>query len=431
MKVLLALGLMVYSAAVFAADPPNGFDPLFNGEDLSGWHARPHLDPTQFQTLSDQEREEKVAAWMEDARQHWTVDDGELVNDGHGPYLTTDEKFEDFELLLDYKTVPLADSGIYLKASPQVQIWDYTEVDKFRLDAHLGSGGLWNNSEGAAGKNPFVLADRRFGEWNHFRIRQVGARTSVWLNDYLVVDHATMENYWDREAPLQRTGPFQLQTHGGEIRWRNLFVRRIAADEANAILRDHESQAFEPLFDGESLDGWRGARDSYEVVDGTLRCKAGRGGLLLADREVANFIARVEFRLPPGGNNGLAIRTPASGRASTRGMCELQILDNTHPKHQNIDPRQAHGSAYGIAAARHGYLRPTGEWNFQEATVNGSRVKVELNGSVILDADLSKINEFMRDYEHPGIKRTRGYFGFAGHNDPVEFRNVWIKVLPD
>src|SRR5205085_6981417 len=125
------------------------------------------------------------------------------------------------ELLIEYKTVPKADSGIYLRAAPQVQIWDYTDPSKFALGADKGSGGLWNNSKGAPGKDPLVLADRPFGEWNSFRIVQVGERTSVWLNGKLVVDHARMENtYWekDRKTPLPRTGPILLQTHGGEIR---------------------------------------------------------------------------------------------------------------------------------------------------------------------------------------------------------------------
>ena len=141
-------------------------------------------------------------------------------------------------------------------------------------------------------------------------------------------------------------------------------------------------------------------------------------------------MARVEFKLPPGGNNGLAIRYPGKGDTAYDGMCELQILDDGHPKYaKSIDPRQAHGSAYGMVAAARGYLRPVGQWNFEEVTVKGSKIKVELNGTVILDTDLSKVNEFMANSPHPGKDRTSGYFGFAGHHDPVEFRNVSIKVL--
>lgn len=411
-------------------DAPEGFRPLFNGKDLAGWHGMPHFDPRKLDEMTEEDAAAKRLEWNEDAKKHWSVDEGELVNDGHGAYLVTDEEFGDYEFLIEYKTVARADSGIYLKATPQVQIWDYTDPGKFKLNADLGSGGLWNNSAGAPGKNPFVLADKAFGEWNSFRIRQLGARTSVWLNDMLVVDNAIMENYWDRKSPLFARGPIELQTHGGEIRWRNIYIREIEPEEANALLSAHQGQAFAPLFNGSDLTGWQGAVDNYEVVDGTIRCKAGHGGQLLTEKEYANFIARLEFKLPPGGNNGLAIRSPGEGDVAYSGMCELQILDPQYANHDKLDVRQYHGSAYGMVAAHPGYLRETGQWNFQQVTVNGSTIKVELNGSVILDADLSKVTEFMAERPHPGKDNTSGYFGFAGHNDPVAFRNVSIKMLP-
>src|SRR5204862_596403 len=129
----------------------------------------------------------------------------------------TDKAYGDIEFFIEYKTVPKADSGIYLRATPQVQIWDSTEKAKFNIGADKGSGGLWNNSPGAPGKDPLVLADKPFGEWNSFRIIMVGARVSVWLNDKLVVDHALLENYYDRKKPLPARGPIELQTHGNEI----------------------------------------------------------------------------------------------------------------------------------------------------------------------------------------------------------------------
>ena len=162
---------------------------------------------------------------------------------------------------------------------------------------------------------------------------------------------------------------------------------------------------------------------------GTIMCKPGKGGVLHTADEYADFVVRLEFKLPEGGNNGLAIRYPGEGDTAYVGMCELQILDTEHPKYKGLDPRQVHGSAYGMAPAARGYLRPTGEWNFQEVTVQGSKIKVELNGYVILDTDLSQINEFMAGSPHPGKDRTTGYFGFAGHSDPVQFRNISIKRL--
>src|SRR6185369_3843873 len=130
------------------------------------------------------------------------------VNDGHGAYLTTDREYGDIELLIDYKTVALADSGIYLRGTPQVQIWDFTkEGGKWNLGADKGSGGLWNNSAGAPGKDPLALADKSFGQWNSFRILQIGDKTTVYLNDKLVVDHAAMENFWDPSDRFGRKAP--------------------------------------------------------------------------------------------------------------------------------------------------------------------------------------------------------------------------------
>src|SRR5436309_3093386 len=251
------LGLAV-SRDVAAAEPPPGFVSLWNGRDLAGFHYMDTFDIRKLAAMSEADRAARLAKWAKDSEGHWWVEGDIIVNDGKGAFLTTDKDYGDIELLIEYRTVPLADSGIYLKAAPQVQIWDWTEKAKFNLGADKGSGGLWNNSKGAPGKDPLVLADKPFGEWNSFRIIQVGERTSVWLNGKLVVNHARMENtYWtkDKTAPLPRVGPILLQTHGGEIRWRNVYVREIPAAEANTILASHGSEGFASIFNGHDLDG--------------------------------------------------------------------------------------------------------------------------------------------------------------------------------
>lgn len=222
--------------------PPEGFRAIFNGRDLAGWHG---LNPHSVATLTGAKKEASLADQRADFPKHWAVERDELVNDGHGPYATTDEEFGDSELLIEYKTVPNADSGIYLRGAPQVQIWDWHQIFNPKTPArkpHLGSGGLFNNTPGTTGRDPLVLADRPFGEWNQLRIRQVSDCTWVWLNGKLVVDGAVMENYFDRGRPLPAKGPILLQTHGGEIRWRNIFVRDIGAAEAKQILNAAEEE---------------------------------------------------------------------------------------------------------------------------------------------------------------------------------------------
>lgn len=218
--------------------PPEGFRALFNGRDLSGWHG---LQPHAIAKMDPAKKEAAIRKMSDEFPQHWRVENGELVNAGTGPYATTDREFGDFELTVEYKTVPGADSGIYLRGIPQVQIWDINQADDPKRPdrrPRLGSGGLFNNTPKTPGRDPLVVADRPFGEWNKFRIRQIGATTWVWLNDKLVVDGAAMENYPDKEKPFPSKGPIMLQTHGGEIRWRNIFIREIDADEAGKALSE-------------------------------------------------------------------------------------------------------------------------------------------------------------------------------------------------
>jgi hypothetical protein len=410
-------------AEYFINKCPEGFQPIFDGKTLAGWKGCPGRAPSEWKSPTP----EDVAKWTADRDAHWSVSDAAIVNDGSGVYLTTEKSYGDFELLLQYKTVPKADSGIYLRGTPQVQIWDTTNADVIPLGANKGSGGLWNNSPGAAGKDPKELADNPFGDWNQFRIRLIGERCSVWLNGKHVVDNAPMENYWDRKQALFATGPIQLQTHGGEIQWRNIYLKEISAVESNKILLDRLGSDFRPIFDGKTLDGWAGAVDGYTVVDGAIQCREGSGGVLHTSEKYSDFEVALEFKLPVAGNNGLAIRYPGTGDAAYSAMCELQVLHNKASVYDSIDPRQRHGSAYGMVAAKTGYLREPGVWNFQHVTVEGSRIVVELNGTKILDADLSTVSQYLADREHPGKDLKSGHFGFAGHGDSVQYRNIRMK----
>ena len=176
------------------------------------------------------------------------------------------------------------------------------------------------------------------------------------------------------------------------------------------------------LFNGEDLTGWTGK--GYEVKDGVITC---RGKNLVTEKEYQNYIFEFEFKLPPGGNNGLGIHYPGTGDPAYTGM-ELQILDNTHPKYEKLKDYQFHGSLYTLAPAKRGFLKPVGEWNSQKVTVNGPKVTVELNGEVILDANLEELSAAKP--KHNGAKRRSGHICFCGHGDPVQFRSIHITELP-
>ncbi|MGA0029932.1 MAG: 3-keto-disaccharide hydrolase [Opitutales bacterium] len=425
---LLTTLLAVTASALFA-EAPSGFTSLFNGKDLAGWHG---YNPHSVAKLTGEKKDAMLKKMREEFPQHWSVKDGEIFNPGTGAYATTDKDYGDFELTLEYNMAPKGDSGVYLRGVPQVQIWDPTDEKAFKHGAQLGSGALWNNSPGKPGKDPLVLADKPAGEWNTLRVVMVGARVSIWLNGKQTVDHAILENYYDRKSSVPAKGPICLQTHGAPIRWRNIAIREIAGDEANRILASHGKAGFKSVFNGKDFSGWAGPVENYEIVDGAIVCKKGKGGTPYYDQDLTDFAVRLDFKLPSGGNNGLALRYPGTGNTAYVGMCELQVLDDNYDKVKGkIDPRQVHGSAYGMVGAQRGFQRPIGEWNFQEVTVVGSTIKVELNGFIILDADLSKVDmaTVMAKSPHPGKDRKNGFFGFAGHNDPAQFRNIEIKDL--
>jgi 3-keto-disaccharide hydrolase len=201
---------------------------------------------------------------------------------------------------------------------------------------------------------------------------------------------------------------------------------------AAELTADEKKAGFVSLCNGKDFTGWAGTVENYEVVEGAIQCKGGKGGTIFTKEEFGDFIVRLEFKVPSGGNNGLAIRYPGQGDTAYVGMCELQVLDDNYDKVRGkIDPRQAHGSAYGMVAAKRGFQKPNGEWNEQEVIVKGSTIKVVLNGTVILDCDLKDVKEFMGNSSHPGKDRTIGHFGFAGHGDAVAFRNIRIKDLAE
>ena len=216
--------------------PPAGFIALFNGRDLRGWRGRqPNYDPRTEAALSKEDLAARQAQWNSERDAHWRVDTdkGEIVSDGRSVHLATIKDYGDFELYVDWLMVSHnGDSGIYLRSYPQVQIWDVDNPREVRNGAPRGSGALWNNNAENPGKWPLVRADNPVGAWNTFHIKMIGSRVSVWFNGKQTVDNQVLDNYFDGSAPLVPKGAIELQTHGSEIRFRNVYIREIPAGEA-------------------------------------------------------------------------------------------------------------------------------------------------------------------------------------------------------
>jgi hypothetical protein len=206
--------------------PPEGFQALFNGKSLDGWKGLVD-DPIKRAAMSKAELAEKQVAADQQMRDHWQVVDGMLVFDGKGKSLCTAKDYGNFEFWVDWKIKSAGDSGIYLRGTPQVQIWDTEHEPYFKNGADKGSGSLWNNKKHE--RFPLVKADNPAGEWNTFRIRMIGEKVSIWLNDKLVVDETVLENYWERDKPIYATGQIELQNHGNTLYFRNLYIKELGS----------------------------------------------------------------------------------------------------------------------------------------------------------------------------------------------------------
>jgi 3-keto-disaccharide hydrolase len=222
----LATVLLLIAAVSRAADntPPEGFKALFNGKDLTGWKGLlkgPLDNPAKRAQLSKEELARAQAEADEDMRKHWKAEDGVIVFDGKGRSLATAKDYGDFEMYVDWKILPAGDSGIYLRGSPQVQIWDPANS----AAAGVGSGGLYNNQKHPS--KPSKKADKPVGEWNTFWIKMVGDKVSVKLNGELVVDGVVMENYWERDKPIYPTGQIELQNHGNSLYFKNIYIKEL------------------------------------------------------------------------------------------------------------------------------------------------------------------------------------------------------------
>ena len=276
----------------------------------------------------------------------------------------------------------------------------------------------WEDRLGFRGRDD---VESPYGEWTRLEVIADGDRITTLVNG-IVVNQGIGSSLTD--------GRILIQSEGAEVYFRRIELGPLPP--RMETLADEEG--FVPLFDGETLDGWvlkRKTGAGYQVEDGKIVLPPGGGGNLLTAKEYSDFVLRFEFRLFEGSNNGLGIRAPLEARDVAYDGIELQIIDNTAERYRDIKPWQKHGSLYRVFPARTGYLKPVGEWNEQEVTARGTRVKVVLNGATILDVDTDAVTDPEILAKHPGLQRRSGHIGFLGHNEPVEFRNIRIKDLSE
>lgn len=405
-----------------------GFVSLFNGKDLTGWKGLV-ANPIARSKMSDTALQAAQIKANIKMKEDWEVKEGLLNYTGnlHGENLATEKQYGDMEMYIDWRIQEKGDAGIYLRGTPQVQIWD---TSRREVGAQVGSGGLYNNQKNVS--KPLVVADNKVGEWNTFHIIMKGDRVTVYLNGILVTDNTSLENYWDRKLPLFAKEQIELQAHGTFVSYRNIYVRELPPSEANKLNEQESKDGFSLLFDGNNINEWTGNKAGYLIQEGALvvNPENGSGGNLYTNEEYSDFIYRFDFQLTPGANNGIGVHAPLEGDAAYVGM-EIQVLDSEHPMYAELQPYQYHGSVYGVMPAKRGYLKPTGEWNSEEIMVKGTTIKVILNGNIIVDGDyaLASKNGTIDHKSHPGLLNKTGHIGFLGHGDIVRYKNMRIKRI--
>ena len=413
-----------------------GYVSIFNGKDLTGWKgllAAPYDNPYQRAKLNGSKLAKLQKEANESMAKNWSVIDGTILFNGEGSSLCTEKQYGNFEMYVDWMLYDgkEPDAGIYLRGTPQVQIWDTRRTD---VGAQVGSGGLYNNSVNA--NKPLKVADNPVGQWNSFYIKMTDERVTVYLNGELVVNNVIMENYWNRALPVILKEQIELQAHGSKVAYRNLYIRELPQAEPYQLSAQEKKEGFKLLFDGTSLNEWQGDKTNYATENGTIAVrKRGSGfGNLYTKDEYGDFIFRFEFKLTAGANNGVGIRTPMGKDAAYHGM-EIQILDHFNPIYTSwLKPYQHHGSVYGVIAPKvFDALNPVGEWNTEEIYAKGDYIRVTVNGIVITEGNIREASEGgtkTRDgLNHPGLLNKKGYIGFLGHGSELWLRNVRIKSL--
>jgi hypothetical protein len=424
----LTVGLC-YSAAVRAEDnvPPPGFTALFNGKDLTNWQGLVELPQRARLT------KEQLAARQKEANEkilpHWTVRDGVLHYDGKGNSLQTIKDYGDFELWVDWKILADGDSGIYLRGSPQVQIWDPAKHPE-------GSGGLFNNQKNPS--KPSKCADKPVGEWNRFRIVMRGPKVSVWLNGELVVDNVTMENYWDRKGdpskPIPAVGPIELQHHGNSLEFKNIYVRQLASVAAGN--GGDEGDGFVRLFNGKDLTGWRTfldprAKDAdpkkiWTIQDGIIRCEGSVNGYLITEKDYENYVLRVQWRwgdkVARGRNSGVFVHVVGEDKIWPKAV-EAQLMSGHAGDFWLVDNMKltVDESRRDPKVSRH-FLRckddvekPLGEWNQYEITCKGDTVTLVINGQLVNEGTECEIR--------------KGKILLQSEGAEIHFRNIELKPI--
>ena len=413
-----ALGDLKADATPSTKAHGTSWTPLFNGEDLVGWKGLVETPVKRAQMSADELADAQRKA-DEEMRQHWSAEGGVLVFDGKGHSLCTADDYGDFEMLVDWKIEAGGDSGIYLRGSPQVQIWDPDRWPE-------GSGGLYNNQKYPS--KPIGRADNPVGEWNTFRIKMIGENVSVWLNHQPVVVSVPLENYWERGKPIYPTGQIELQSHGSKLYFKDIMIRAIGEQERRLA---QSAAPWRLLFNGSDLAGWRYKPGSWKVENNELVCVG--GSYAWTEEQFGDFMLEFEFKIPEKGNSGVFFRTANIADPVQTGI-EFQVYDTYG---QEPPGRNHCGAIYDCQAPMVQAVREPGQWNHAVLICRGPWIDAYMNGHQIIQMNLDQWTEPNKNPDgspnkygtaYKDMPRV-GHIGLQDHGNPIWYRNIRIKPL--
>jgi len=381
-RTMVVVCIFIIGVTGCAAAPSDGFTPLFNGRDLSGW---------------------SVAG-----AKVWEVQKGAIAcKGGAGGYLFTDAEYEDFVLRLEYQISSKGNSGIFCHSEtvdPATRGFEVQVLDDYGQEPTKNTAGAIYDIV-----SPYRNASKPAGEWNKVEITCDQGRIIVVMNGIKIVDAETSQIPELAIRPYK--GRIGLQDHGNAVKFRNIEIKPLSFD----------------LFNGKDLSGWwvMGA-PCWSAEEGMLVCSGGQGGWILTEKEYGDFLLRLEYAIAPGGNSGIAVRATRTGNPAFTGM-EIQILDDAG------QPANIHGSGsiYGAVAPCRNVAKPAGEWNAAAIRCRGAHMTVTVNGVRIIDVDLDDpaLNALPIQERKLNERVRSGCVGVQNHGSPVRFRNIRINPL--
>lgn len=439
-KIQLALIFMLLILTV-SAKQNEGWQSLFNGKDLTGWH--------QLNGKAD-----------------YRVEKGEIVGttvaNTPNSFLATDKDYGDFILELDLLVANDMNSGIQFRSISKPEIMDgrvhgyQCEVDP---SARAWSGGIYDEARRGwlyTGElNPSAKSAFKLGQWNHYRIECIGNSIRTWLNGIPVA--------WVMDD-MTSSGLIALQVHaieakdqpGKQIRWKNIRIRttNLKATETpdvfvvnllpNSLSAAEQAQGWKLLFDGKTTNGWIGAgmnafpAEGWRVDNAALMSVPNvKGADIITKEKYAAFDLQFEFNFAEGANSGVKYFVGNGGPSI--GL-EYQVLDDkNHPDAKaGVVGNRTMASLYDLIPAnkQERFTKGANQWNIArivatpdnriEHWLNGVKVVEYERGSAIFKALVARSK--YAEFENFGmVKETPILLQY--HNDQVKFRSIKIKKL--